>query len=260
MHSGAYPVIREATHAAYADLEHRKNCERARYWRVRIEAALDKLEREARRMFQLEQELSLFATSYYDMVGPAAERLAALEQAQGMQASQPTVDALPEASVQREARGARLGEIKTRYRSLAKEIHPDCALDAAAGVAGAMHTLNAAYQKGDLAALLKLEAQMALSRIDDEAPTAGAELEAALREIERAATTYADGYRAMLGSPLNELMLRAMSARLAGWDWMEAVVKKLEHAIAAHERAAIEASIAQIGAWREETANAAYVA
>ena len=102
---------------------------------------------------------------------------------------------------------------------------------------------------------------MALSRIDDEMPTAGAELEAALREIERAATTYADGYRAMLGSPLNELMLRAMSARLAGWDWMDAVVKKLEQAIESHERAAIEASIAQISAWREETANAtAYVA
>lgn len=65
----------------------------------------------------------------------------------------------------------------------------------------------------------------------------------------------------MLGSPLNELMLRAMSARLAGWDWMEAVVKKLEQAIAAHERAVIEASIAQIGAWREDTVNAtAYVA
>lgn len=261
MNSGAYPMIRDASPAAYADLERRANRQRASYWRGRIEAALTTLEREARRMFQLEQELSLFAAAYYDTVGPAAERLAALEQAQGMPAVHPTVDALPEASVQREARGARLGEIKTRYRSLAKEIHPDCAADAAAGVAGAMHTLNAAYQKGDLAALLKLEAQMALSRIDDEMPTAGAELEAALREIERAATTYADGYRAMLGSPLNELMLRAMSARLAGWDWMDAVVKKLEQAIESHERAAIEASIAQISAWREEIANAtAYVA
>lgn len=253
-------MIRDASHAAYADLEQRNNRERARYWRVRIEAMLEKLEREARRMFQLEQELSLFASSYYDMVGPAAERLAVLEQGQGMTAAPLSVDALPEASVQREARGARLGEIKTRYRSLAKEIHPDCAVAGAGGVANAMHTLNAAYQKGDLAALLKLEAQMALSRIDDEAPSASAELEAALREIERAATTYADGYRAMLGSPLNELMLRAMSARLAGWDWMEAVVKKLEQAIESHERAAIEASIAQIGAWREETVQAAYVA
>lgn len=255
-------TLNEQSNASYSALENRAARQVVSYWRVRINATLDQLEREARRMFQLEQELSVFAENYYEAVGPAAEHLASLECAPSINAPLLPVDALPEALVQRDARGVRLGEIKARYRSLAKEIHPDRAMvvEGSGSVANAMHTLNAAYQHGDLAALLKLEAQMALSRVDDDAPTAGMELEGALREIERAANTYADGYRAMLGSPLNELMLRAMSARLAGWNWIDAVVKKLEQAIATHERAAIEASIAQIGAWRDETTHAAHVA
>ena len=250
-------MMHEQAHAAFSTLERRANRQLTTYWRARVEAMLTKFESEARRMFQLEQELSQFAQAYYDAVGPAAEHLASLERSATVSEPVMQVDALPDAFIQRDARGQRLGEIKMRYRSLAKEIHPDRAMvvEGAGGIANAMHTLNAAYQQGDLAALLKLEAQMALSRIDDDAPSAGLELEAALRDVERAANTYAEGYRTMLGSPLNELMLRAMSARLAGWDWIDAVVKKIERSIANHERAVIEASIAQIGAWREETAS-----
>lgn len=249
-------IAKEPSKAAYAALEGRADRQVATYWRVRINATLDQLEREARRMFQLEQELSAFAQAYYDAVGAAAERLSHLEQGTLQGDTAAHVVAMPAAFAQRDARSARMSEIKIRYRSLAKEIHPDRAMlvEGAASTASTMHTLNAAYQHGDLAVLLKLEAQMALKRIDDDSATAGLELEGALREIERAANTYADGYRAMLGSPLNELMLRAMSARLAGWDWMQAVVKKVERAIEAHERAAVEAGIAQIGAWRDEHA------
>jgi hypothetical protein len=249
-------TLNEQPNASYSTLENRAARQVATYWRVRINATLDQLEREARRMFQLEQELSAFAQAYYDAVGAAAERLADLEHGAAHGDVGAHVVAIPAALAQRDARSARLSEIKTRYRSLAKEIHPDRAMVAprAGSTESTMHTLNAAYQHGDLAVLLKLEAQMALAQIDDDAPNAGLELENALREIERAANTYADGYRAMLGSPLNELMLRAMSARLAGWDWIAAVVKKVERAIEAHERAAVEAGIAQIGAWREEHA------
>lgn len=257
MNGGTVATLNEQTNAAYSALERRADRQVATYWRVRINATLDQLEREARRMFQLEQELSSFAQAYYDAVGAAAERLADLEQGATAHSEVGAhVVAMPAALAQRDAKSARLSEIKMRYRSLAKEIHPDRAMvvESTGTTASTMHTLNAAYQHGDLAVLLKLEAQMALARIDDDGATASLELEGALREIERAANTYAEGYRAMLGSPLNELMLRAMSARLAGWDWIQAVVKKLERAIEAHERAAIEAGIAQIGAWRDEQA------
>ena len=48
-------------------------------------------------------------------------------------------------------------------------------------------------------------------------------------------------------------MLRALQARLAGWDWMEAVVKRVQRAIASSERAIVEANIAAIGDWRQSS-------
>ncbi len=244
--------------AEHSSLEQRAHRQMQTYWRVRINATLERLEREARRMLQLEQDLSAFAQHYYEAVGDAAERLAQVEH---KIAASPAVAApampeevcrvLPDALAQRDAREARRVELKSRYRALAKEIHPDRAMvaEGSGDMASNMHRLNAAYQHGDLAALLKLEAQMLLARIADADANAG--LERALHEVERAADTYAHGYRSLLNSPLNELMLRAMSARLAGWDWMQAVVRKVERTIEEKERAAVLANIAEIGAWRE---------
>ncbi|MES2984197.1 MAG: J domain-containing protein [Pseudomonadota bacterium] len=202
--------------------------------RARMGTTLDRLEREARRMLQLEEELSAFANQYYDVVGAATERLAQLE-------AQPLDDplAMPAVHAQRDTRDARRVELKTRYRSLAKEIHPDRAMvvDGAGAQANHMHTLNAAYQQGDLAALLKLEAQLLLGQMAADVTTPQSEMDYALREVERAADTYAGGYRMMLNSPINELMLRALSAKQAGWDWMHAVLRKLERAIEERERA-----------------------
>ena len=237
----------------FSSLEQRADRQAAHYWRVRITTTLDRLEREARRMFHLESELSHFAREYYAAVGEAVERLAYLEQLTapaGVDSDVP--HAMPAVLAQRDAHSTRQAELKARYRSLAKEIHPDRAMvvEGAGYAANNMHTLNAAYQHGDLAALLKLEAQMLLDQMTAADGTISAEFERALREVERAADTYAEGYRSMLGSPLNELMLRAMSARLAGWDWVQAVVRKVERAIEEKERAVIEEGIAQIGAWR----------
>ena len=75
-------------------------------------------------------------------------------------------------------------------------------------------------------------------------------LEEAVRAIERAADTYAEGYLTMERSPLNELLIRAMQVSLAGWNWMDAVVARVERTIEEKERALAEASIAAIGDWR----------
>jgi hypothetical protein len=224
----------------------------AQYWQSRMHAVLDTLEREARRMFQLERELNEFANRYYDVVGIATNRLADLEMNSASTADE-VAAAMPVVMAQREDAPERGVELKTRYRALAKEIHPDRAmmLEGVGPAANTMHTLNAAYQQGDLAVLLRLEAQMHLARLLPEAIDSTVELEAALRDVSRAAMTYGDSYRAMMGSPLHELMLRAMAARLAGWDWMAAVVRKVERAIEEKERALAQASIAQITAWRD---------
>ena len=119
-------------------------------------------------------------------------------------------------------------------------------------MASRMHALNAAYHHGDLAALLKLEAEILLSGVMSANLANSSAIESALHDIERAADTYAESYRHMLRSPLNELMLRALAARLAGWDWMETVVRKIDAAANERERAQASAGIAQIQAWREE--------
>jgi hypothetical protein len=224
----------------------------ADYWQARITATLHRLEREARRMFQLEQDLAEFAQRYYEAVGGAAQRLAQMEAALEQPINEEAAQAIPAVMAQRDAVPNRGHELKLRYRSLAKEIHPDRAMvvESTGIAASTMHALNAAYQQGDLAVMLRLEAQMLLARLAPDGVVT-VELESALRDVERAADTYADSYRAMLGSPLNELMLRAMSARLAGWDWIEVVVRKLERTIEEKERALVEASIEQIGAWRQ---------
>jgi len=232
----------------------------AHFWRMRVREALEKLEREARRMFQLEAELSIFAGQYYEAVGAVTERLALVEeQLNGVALEHDITHAMPDLLASRDVHVARRAELKDRYRLLAKEIHPDRAgITCGVGVrANYMHVLNSAYHQGDLAAMLKLEADIVISPMLEAGGLDALAIEQALRELERAADTYAQGYRTMLNSPINELMLRAMSARLAGWDWMQAVVKKVERAIEEKERAMITASIAQIGAWRESVTHAA---
>ena len=224
----------KAKNPELSSLEQRARAQQHYYWRVRVAKALETLEREARRMLQLEEELGSFAATYYEVVGAAAERLSRLEQqlmtAVAATPSYATVAELPAVIAQCDVREARRAELKTRYRNLAKEIHPDRAMVVSGSGTRAEHmqALNVAYQRGDLASLLKLEAEMIYSMIDADDAKALQKLEDAVRAIERAADTYADGYRTMLRSPINELMLRAMQARLAGWDWMQAVLQRVE--------------------------------
>lgn len=229
------------------------------YWKIRSAKALEALEREARKMLQLEEELGAFAIQYYDAVGEAVERLSALEEQLAAYSAHPGLDAMPAVLAQRSLHASRRHELKARYRKLAKEIHPDRAMvvEGAGTQANHMHTLNASYQKGDLAGLLRLEAELILQEMAGDAHAQSPQLERCLREIDRAADTYAAGYRALLNSPLNELMLRAMSARLAGWNWLEAVVARVHRSIEEKERALVIANIAAIGQWRESTAAAA---
>jgi hypothetical protein len=240
-------------HPELSSLAQRTQHPMAHYWRLRTQTLLDRLERQARRMFQLEEDLSAFAKQYYHAVGTVTERLAQVEQRLATSSRDEMVATMPTVMAQRDASDARRSELKTRYRALAKEVHPDRAMvvDSAGTMATTMHALNSAYHHGDLAAVLRIEAQLLLAQVPHEEPHASQQMDSALRDIERAAETYAEGYRSLLNSPLNELMLRSMSAQLAGWDWMQAVVRKVERTIEEKERAAAIEHIEQIGAWRD---------
>lgn len=249
-------TVRSSNGPELSSLAERAARQMQTYWKIRAAKALEALEREARKMLQLEEELGAFAIQYYDAVGEAVERLSALEEQLAAYGPNPTLDAMPAVLAQRTLHASRRKELKARYRKLAKEIHPDRAMVVAGAgdQANHMHTLNASYQKGDLAGLLRLEAELILQEMAGDASVQTPQLEACLREIDRAADTYAQGYRALLHSPLNELMLRAMSARLAGWDWLAAVVARVHRCIEEKERALAMANIAAIGQWRDTVA------
>lgn len=241
---------------AAPDQDARRARELSNYWRIRLTTAIDQLEREARRMLQLEEELGAFATRYYEAISEPVQRLDALE----MQLPDPKAkDLVPEFNdivTQCQARAGRRVELKKRYRSLAQEIHPDRAMviESTGFGASSMSRLNVAYQKGDLAALLKLDAELMVAELCGDDLSDTALLESALYEIKRASDTYADGYRTLLGSPLNTLMLRSMSARIAGWDLVETVKQKVEQRIEEKERALFTAVTAMSETeWAEPT-------
>ena len=202
----------------------------------RLHAILDRLEEEARRMLQLEAQISAFAIEYYEAVGTAVMRLIALEQ----------VEHEPLWQAAREMGMARNAELKWRYRTLAKEMHPDRA--GSHTLPTQMHQLNAAYRQGDLAALLRLEAQWSLMKHE------GAALVTAFAEVEAATQTYVNAYRMLLRCPLYELMQRSSAAGRAGADWMAEVRLHIEERIAQAQREYARANIAAISAWREAAA------
>lgn len=217
-----------------APVDERVQRQLATYWRVRVSKTIERLEHEARRMLQLEEEIAAFAAEYYAAVGESAARLARMEeQLRTKIPADATIPEFEEVLAYRDGQAARKLELKARYRSIAKEIHPDRAMivDGAGTGSGQMHALNTAYQHGDLAALLKLEAQLQLTKLCDIDFSATAALESALHDVNRAADTYAQGYRTLLNSPLNELMLRAMTAHMEGWDFMQAVIQRIERTI-----------------------------
>lgn len=203
------------------------------YWHLKAARALDTFEAEVRRMLQLEAQLGAFAQEYETVVGGVAQQLAMLDGVVTMG----DVPELAEVQAQAERCRARQAELKSRFRGLAMELHPDRALQSGGGddLSGRMQQVNEAYGRGDLAGLMKLEAQLYLARLTGEAPD-NARWDAALNELARAAATYAQGYRDLLNAPLNKWMLKHLSARREGWEWMEAVRRKFERRIEEKEQ------------------------
>ena len=232
-----HPLTQHVTRDDAAFVVSQAGAQMAGFWRMKIARALDAFEAEARRMLSLETQLGEFAVQYELLLGEVTDRLASLEEQMGETPGNAELLAM---RAQQEQRTARQNELRARYRTLAMDIHPDRAQ--LADDSGAhMQRLTAMYRGGDLAGLLKLEAQLYLARItgEDFADVRG--MEAALRDVARASETYAQGYRALLNSPANDLMLRVMSARREGWEMLEVQKRKIERSIFDKEQMMIAA-------------------
>lgn len=232
------------------------------YLRARLREALKQLELHARAALSLELELTQFIETYYAAVGEYVEKLVALEsQLEAEHDLKEEEFAAITSAMHDAARHAQLdraNELKKRYRQLAKHIHPDMhSTEQYVDAAVRMQEVNDAYDARDLAKLVRLQAEWTLENIltmseDIRLP----ELRAQLQAVEKASTQYQQERKGLMHSPVYELMLRATSARMAGRDWIAAVVHKIKTAIAVKERTLVTAKLEAISDWRHQRAAA----
>lgn len=232
------------------------------YLRARLRDALKHLEQHARAALALELELTGFIETYYAAVGEYVEQLVALETQIAIEHnhSEEEFAAITSAmhDAAKQAQQDRAEELKKRYRTLAKNIHPDV-LNTQSYVEAAvkMQEVNEAYDARDLAKLVRLQAEWTLENIlnmpeDIRLP----ELRAQLQAVDKASNQYQKERMGLMHSPVYELMLRATSARMAGRDWIAAVVHKIKAAIALKERSLVTAKLEAVSDWRYQNRNA----
>ena len=199
------------------------------YWRLRIGKALEQLETEVRRMIRVESGLERFAQ---DMVARLQPYMDAVRQLPRELADPLGLPKAPFAWVEQGVANARHREIKSRYRLLAKELHPDASVDHASGLT--MAEVNHAYTREDLALLVRLEAQ---SLAPDESHSVSV-FEDYVRQVEQATTTYRQAYTRLLNSPLYSLYARAASAQEDGWDYVDSLTRRIRRAVETNPLAA----------------------
>jgi len=226
------------------------------YLRARLTHALKHLEVHARAALALELELTQFIETYYAAVGEYVEKLVQLEtELEGEHDHNEEEFAAITSAMHDAAKRAqqdRASELKQRYRALAKNIHPDVqGGEDEVAAAVRMQEVNEAYDARDLAKLVRLQAEWTLANIltmpvDIRLP----ELRAQLTAVDKASQQYQQERMGLMHSPVYELMLRATSARMAGRDWIAAVVHKIKTAIALKERSLVTAKLEAISDWR----------
>lgn len=217
------------SHYASSALNEQAHRQLMTYWRLRIGKALDQLETEVRRMLQVETGLERFAQDMVTRLNPYTEALSQLPR----EVADPLgVPKAPFAWVEQGVAQARAREIKSRYRLLAKELHPDASITHASGVS--MAQVNHAYTREDLALLVRLEAQ---SLAPDELQPVHA-FEDYVRQVEQATTTYRQAYTRLLNTPLYSLYARAASAQEDGWDFIESLTRRIKRVVESNEAVA----------------------
>ncbi len=217
---GVFPL--QTAHYANSALTEQAQRQLMTYWRLRINKALELLETEVRRMVRVESGLERFAQ---DMVARLQPYMEALRNLPPEIADPLGLPKAPFIWVEQGVAQARTREIKSRYRLLAKELHPDAAVEHSSGIT--MAQVNHAYTREDLALLVRLEAQSLAP--DDAQPIAN--FEDYVRQVEQATQTYRQAYTRLLNSPLYSLYARAASAQEDGWDFIESLTRRIKRTI-----------------------------
>jgi hypothetical protein len=127
-------------------------------------------------------------------------------------------------------------ELKLLYRGLAKQYHPDVALDPREKerCSVIMAQVNEAYARGDLQALQKLSDELAMAPETMSGDDVGSELVRAIRKIaqtDRRLAAVEEEITSLTESDLYRLLERSESARQQGQDLLEALAVDLKRKI-----------------------------
>ncbi len=188
--------------------------------RMMLSLRLKTLEENLRALITLEDTVSAFSARYF---------AAMAEMEQLTTASVSRLEAAPLAndfSDLEHQRAARARHLKTSYRTLAKQFHPDRTPQGSAQHA-VMQAVNDAYARQDLAALTRLELEHSLSS-SAQYEDAGMMLAEKLARCEQLIGLLSEQRAALEQSPLFELHERELLARMQGRDFIAQVKRSLK--------------------------------
>jgi hypothetical protein len=211
----------EATnHAAPSRLAAKAQALECLQLRMMLSLRLGTLEENLRALITLEDAVSAFSTRYFAAI---AEMELVDTTASSHKETAPLVDDFSELEHQRATRAKHL---KTSYRTLAKQFHPD-RVQASSAQHSVMQAVNDAYARQDLAALTRLELEHSLSsaEVDD----AGMMLAEKLARCEQLIGLLSEQRSALEQSPLFELHERELLARMQGRDFIAQVKRSLKN-------------------------------
>jgi len=208
---------------------------------MRSTRTLNQLDRASESLRQVEQELEAFLDSYYAQVGGLVDELQVLEQ-QLPDAPPPDAAGMPPAPLP-----GLDSQVKTLYRKLVRQCHPDTAGESETSARAIRH-LNAAYAQRDIGELWKLQWELERDTAAHSPQRRVAQLKAHYEQMQDALNRVEARRQALLDSPGYALMQRAVQLRLCGQDFMELVKAHLSRRIAQKRYQARRAGCSQSAA------------
>lgn len=192
----------------------------------------------------LEREIEDFLTHYYEQVGASIERLTDLEQQ--LASLQQCGNTLPAPqSVPSSRLPGMDAEVKTLYRRLVRECHPDTAGEDAEK-AEAIRNLNDAYAKRNIGELWKIHRELDVTNQALSATERLSRLKAHCERMQASLEAVEHRRMALEDSPAYALMQRAFQSKLCGQDFIENVRNHLHARIEQTKRDLVRAQMRQL--------------
>ena len=228
----------------------------------RTKRAVSKLDTACDQLRELESELEHFLNDYYAQVGSYVEELHDIEkQLMQLDASYEACSQTPlldtfvadtHVQIMQKKNATRLtGELKSLYRTMVKDYHPDMATGSKAVEQlkeDVIRTINDAYARRNLGELYKLKFDMEAKRkghaMDKEDKVAL--YEQRYGAIDRALQDVDQRKARIMSSPAYQLMQRALEARLAGKDLIATIIHDLQQQIRMKQRRMVTTKIRKL--------------